>query len=98
MLHLDNRLYRTVGLGSKDEYIFSSIDIKYDDWLNIGDLVDSKLIQEDNLCSLKNDRILQLNFNELTLNKLWLFIFEKYPEISRKAPNTLFTIINFMSL
>ncbi|XP_022160762.1 zinc finger BED domain-containing protein 5-like [Myzus persicae] len=49
------------------------------------DLVDLKLVEEENLCSIKNDRTLQLKFKEITLNKFWIYVSKEYPEISIKA-------------
>ncbi|XP_025417671.1 zinc finger BED domain-containing protein 5-like [Sipha flava] len=48
-------------------------------------LVDLKLVEEENLCSIKNNRIVQLKFKEITLNKFWIYVSEEYPEISIKA-------------
>lgn len=70
---------------------FPSINIKNNDWVrdpfnvSISDLVDLKLVEEENLCSIKNDRTLQLKFKEITLNKLWIYVSKEYPDISIKA-------------
>ncbi|KAL4090794.1 hypothetical protein QTP88_025569 [Uroleucon formosanum] len=70
---------------------FPSINIKNYDWVrdpfnvSISDLVDLKLVEEENLCSIKNDRTLQLKFKEFTLNKFWIYVSKGYPEISIKA-------------
>lgn len=70
---------------------FPSINIKNYDWVrdpfnvSISDLVDLKLVEEENLCSIKNDRTLQLKFKEITLNKFWIYVSKEYPEISIKA-------------
>ncbi|KAL4100732.1 hypothetical protein QTP88_020766 [Uroleucon formosanum] len=74
----------------KNKY-FPSINIKNYDWVrdpfnvSISDLVDLKLVEEENLCSIKNDRTLQLKFKEFTLNKFWIYVSKEYPEISIKA-------------
>ncbi|XP_025422926.1 protein FAM200A-like [Sipha flava] len=49
------------------------------------DLVDLKLVEEENICSIKDDRTLQLKFKKITLNKFWIYVSKEYPDISIKA-------------
>jgi hypothetical protein len=70
---------------------FPSINIKNYDWVrdtfnvSISDLVDLKLVEEENICSIKDDRTLQLKFKKITLNKFWIYVSKEYPDISIKA-------------
>ncbi|XP_060874839.1 protein FAM200A-like [Metopolophium dirhodum] len=68
----------------RDENILTSLD-KIMAFIEKLNLWKTKINQEENLCSIKNDRTLQLKFKKITLNKFLTYVSKEYPEISIKA-------------
>lgn len=74
---------------------FPSLSIEKYDWLRnpfcAGDTSSSEfsLQEEEDFISLSSDRSLKLKFEEVGLEKFWIFVKGEYPNISKKALNVL---------
>ncbi|KAL4103483.1 hypothetical protein QTP88_018859 [Uroleucon formosanum] len=70
---------------------FPSVNVDDYDWVrnpfsvSVNEVIGLRFSEEDNLISLKNDRTLNLKFNEMTVNKFWIYAQAEFPEISIKA-------------
>lgn len=74
---------------------FPNVDIEAYDWVrdpfhvSVADLQNLKLTEEEDLCSLKNDRTLLLQWKKLTLPKFWILTSQEYPAISERVLSIL---------
>ena len=69
---------------------FPDICVKEYDWIrnpfvvSMIDVQGLQLTEEEEMCTLKTDRTLHLQFPELTLNKFWLFVLRNIRQYRRR--------------
>lgn len=74
---------------------FPSININEYDWVrnpinvSLDEVAGLEVAEEEDLCSLKNNRMMMLKFQEVTLSQFWLHNSAENPNISRKAVTIL---------
>ncbi|XP_025406651.1 zinc finger BED domain-containing protein 5-like [Sipha flava] len=83
-------------LDQKLDHYFSSLDLKLFDWVRKPFNPSLKtshlsLKEEKELAELKNDRTLQMKFNEFELSQFWIYTKKKYPNLTKLAHSVLLT-------
>ncbi|XP_025419701.1 zinc finger BED domain-containing protein 5-like [Sipha flava] len=77
-------------------HYFSSLDLKLFDWVRNPfnpslETTHLSLKEKEELAKLKNDRTLQMKFNEFELSQFWIYTKKEYPNLTKLAHSVLLT-------